>query len=76
MAATADGIDRFLAGCETKIERVPQRYSDDPRSEQMRQYQGRSNFTAWSGSSSGEAKGDMKPRNPLPIERAYLEAIH
>ena len=78
-AATADGTTRSLENAESLIDEYLRRYSvdfHDPRCEQLRQYQREIELSHMRRDLERQAKGEESRKRLLPIERAYLEAIH
>ena len=75
-AAIADESYKSSLDTEKAIDQFLQRYSDDPRCEQVRQYQREIQLDGLHRKLEREAKGDRSSQELLPIERAYLDAIH
>ena len=74
-AATADGTIESFLGAESKINEFLERYSNDPRCDQLRQYQREIQLYRLQRNLEQRAKGEINPDRLLPIERTYLEAF-
>jgi len=75
-AATDDETFKSSLDVQKAIDQFLQRYSDDPRCEQVRRYQREIDLDRLRRKLEREAKGDRSSQELLPIERAYLDAIY
>jgi hypothetical protein len=75
-AGIADETYKSSLNTEKAIDQFLQRYSDDSRCEQVRQYQREIQVDGLHRKLELRAKGEKSSQELLPIERAYLDAIH